>query len=81
MSLVMASCAVGFFSLLAFWKNNAALFMIAAGASIMLGLQWYDAYTTGTGLTMGLMLIAYALVCIAFAFRCIFWRNKEINEE
>ena len=76
MSLVLAGSAVMFFSFLAFWKLNALLFMLAAGASLMTGLQWYDVYTTSTGLTIGLMLIAYSLVCIAFAFRCLFWRGE-----
>lgn len=75
MGLALASLTVMFFSLLAFWKLNALLFMLAAGASLMVGLQWYDVYTTSTGLTIGLMLIAYSFVCIAFAFRCLFWRE------
>ena len=71
-----------FFSFLAFWRFNALLFMLAGGASLMVGLQWYDVYTTPAGLTIGLMLIAYALVCIGFAFRCIFWRDRITpNEE
>lgn len=67
---------VVFFSSLAFWKLNALLFMLAAGASLMVGLQWYDVYTTPAGLTIGLMLIGYSFVCIAFAFRCLFWRES-----
>lgn len=67
------------FSSLAFWRPNALLFMLAAGTSLLVGLQWYDVYTTPTGLTIGLMLIAYSLVCVAFAFRCLFWR--EFREE
>ena len=73
MSLVFAGLALVFLSFMAFWKLNALLFMLAGGASLMVGLQWYDVYTTSTGLTIGLMLIAYALVCIAFAFRCLLW--------
>lgn len=77
MILILAGCAVAFFSLLAFWKYNALLFMLAAGASIMVGLQWYDVYTTSTGLAIALMLIAYSLVCVGFAFACIFRRERE----
>ena len=80
MSLVLAGSAVMFFSVLAFWKLNALLFMLAGGASLMVGLQWYDVYVTSTGLTIGLMLIGYSFVCIAFAFRCLFWRGT-ISEE
>ena len=72
----MAFMALGLFSFLAFWKPNAVLFMILAGISIIAGLYWYDLYTTNIGLTMGLMLIAYALFCIGMAFRMMFWRQK-----
>ena len=80
MSLVLAGCAVVFFSFLAFWKLNALLFMLAGGASLMVGLQWYDVYTDNTGLTIGLMLIGYSFTCMAFAFRCLFWTER-ISEE
>lgn len=68
-------------SYLAFWRWNPVLFMLTAGASIVFGFYWYDAFTTNLGLALGLMMMAYALVCVGFAFRCIFWRNKEINED
>ena len=80
MSVVLAGSAVMFFSFLGFWKLNALLFMLAGGASLMVGLQWYDVFPTSTGLTIGLMLIAYSFVCIAFAFGCLFWRER-ISEE
>ena len=76
MSLWLALSALGLFSVLAFWKPNAVLFMLMAGISIILGLTWYDLYTTNMGLTMGLMLIAYALFCIGMAFRLLFWRQE-----
>lgn len=78
--MLWAAAVVAFFSLLAFWKNNAILFMLTAGASIMVGLQWYDVYTTDTGLAISLMLIAYSLVCIGFAFACIFRRERKVEE-
>lgn len=77
MSLILAGCAVMLFSLLAFWKYNALLFMLTAGASIMVGLQWFDVYTTSTGLAISLMLIAYSFVCIGFAFACIFLKQEK----
>lgn len=76
MSLVMAGSAVLFFSLMAFWRPNAVLFMVAAGASMMTGLYWYDVYTTNIGLSISLMLIAYSLLCIGLAFKCIFYRGE-----
>ena len=77
MSLLLAGCAVLLFSLLAFWKYNALLFMLTAGASMMVGLQWFDVYTTDTGLSISLMLIAYSLVCAGFAFACIFLKQDK----
>ncbi len=74
--MIWATAAVAFFSVLAFWKHSHLLFMLAGGASMMVGLQWYDVYGTNTGLSISLMLIAYSLVCIAFAFACMFWREK-----
>lgn len=75
MSLVLAGAAVVFFSLIAFWKANAIVFMLVAGASLMLGLYWFDVYPTDIGLAISLMFIAYSLVCLGLAFRCIFWRE------
>ena len=80
MSLALAGCAVVFFSVLAFWKSDALMFMLAAGASLMLGLYWYDIYTTNIGLAISMMLIAYSFVCLGFAYRYIFWRDR-LREE
>lgn len=66
-------------SLLAFWQYNPLLFMLVAGASMIFGLYWFDAFTTNLGLALGLMMIVYALVCVGFAFRCIF--KREIPSE
>ena len=66
---------VTLFSILAFWKPNAVLFMLVAGSSLILGLHWYDVYTTNIGLTIGLLLVAYGLFCIGMAFRMLFWRE------
>lgn len=80
MSLIFGFAVVALFSFLAFWKSNALLFMLLAGASLMVGFQWYDVYTTPVGLTISLILIAYSLVCLGFAFRCIFWRENKDEE-
>ena len=72
MSIALAGCAVVLFSLLSFWKYNAITFMLTAGVSLMLGLGWYDVYSTETGLSISLMLVGYSLACAAFAFACIF---------
>ena len=73
MGMIMA--AVVFFSLLAWWKLNAVMFMLAAAASITTGLYWFDLYTTNIGLSISLALIGYGLLCVGQAFRFIFWRE------
>jgi len=78
--LVLAGCAVVFFSMLAFWRYNAVMFMLASGASLITGLYWYDAYTDELGLAVGILLVAYSMVCLGFALQCIFWR-KPASEE
>jgi len=80
MNLLIAIIPVALFSALAFWKLSSLLFMLVAGGSLILGLAWYDAYTTELGLTIGMILIGYSLVCLGFAFRCIFWVEEESEE-
>ena len=76
MSVAVAGLAVAFFSIIAFWKSNFLMFMLAGGSSLMLGLYWYDVYTTTVGLGISLMLIVYSLVCLGMAFRYIFFRDR-----
>jgi len=70
-------------STLAFWLRTfqALLFMIVAGAALILGFFWYDAFTTSLGLALGLMMLLYAMVCVGLGFWCIFWRGKANSEE
>jgi len=75
MSVYLAGAVIAFFSAIAFWKANAIAFMLCAAASLMTGLYWFDGYTTDVGLSISLMLIAYAFLCLGLAFRCIFWRE------
>lgn len=74
--MILAGCAVVFFSWLAFWRYNALLFMLAAGASLMTGLYCFDTYANNLGMAMGVLLIAYSIVCLGFGVQCIFWRGK-----
>ena len=78
--MIVAGCAVIFFSLLAFWKYSAPLFMFTAGISIMTGFYWRDTYTNNMGLTVGIILIAYSFVCLIFALVCLF-KRRHIREE
>jgi len=60
------------FTTIAFWRGNPAIFMILAGISLMAGLASPDALTglgySTYGISVGLMLIAYAFVCVALAY-------------
>lgn len=77
MSLLIAIIPIALFSALAFWKPTAPLFMLVAGGSLIVGLTWYDAYTTNLGLAIGMVMIGYSLVCLGFAFSCILWTESE----
>ncbi len=81
MSLALAGAIVIFFSLLAFWRHNALMFMLAAGASTILGFYWFDTYINNLGLTIGLLLIAYGLCCLGFALMSIFWKGRARESE
>ena len=74
--MILAFFVVVFFSLLAFWRYNALLFMLAAGGSVMTGFYWRDTYTTNLGLAIGILLVVYGIVCLGFALPCIFWRKQ-----
>jgi hypothetical protein len=70
------------FSVLAFWKENHILFMITAGIAIITGLNAPDilsgiSATSSLGVTVGLMLILYALCCAGWAFKLMFWKGEE----
>ena len=75
MSVMLAGAVIAFFSAIAFWKANAQVFMICGGASLMTGLYTYDIYVSDIGLSISLMFIAYAFLCLALAFKHIFWRE------
>ena len=68
------------FSVLAFRVSDALLFMLAGGSSLMIGFRWYDLFTTNVGLSVGILLVAYSLVCLGFALQCIFWRERTSEE-
>lgn len=78
--MILAACAVAFFSIMGFWKQNTLMFMIAAGASLITGLYWYDTYFNNLGLAIGLLLIVYSLCCLGFGLGCLFKSRKIIEE-
>jgi len=65
----------------AFWKWNPLLFMLAAGASLICSFYWYDFLGNNLGLTIGLVMFVYALVCAAFGFCSIFQKLKTAMQE
>jgi hypothetical protein len=80
MSIILPGCALVFFSLLAFWRRNPVLFMIAAGVAILLGFSWWDTYPTDTGLGISLMLIVFSFTLVGFAFRYVFWAKPKYDK-
>ena len=58
------------FTALAYWRGNPIIYMLTAGIAIMLGLYSPDALTelgySTFGVTIGLMLITYSFVCLAY---------------
>jgi len=68
-------------SVFAFWRSNAVLFLITAGIAIMTGLKAPDLLTGDTAsplsMSIGLALIAYAFVCVAFAYLRLFRVGEE----
>lgn len=71
---------VAFFSVLGFWKPNAVLFMLAGGASMMAGLYW-DIGETGLRVSIGVIFIMYAFLCLAYAYRMLFWQGTPGADE
>ena len=74
--LLISLIVLIFFSAVALWKQNAVVFLLAAGTAIVLAFAWYDTYTTNLGLGISLMIVAYALVCMGWGFRLLFWREE-----
>ena len=64
-----------FFSIMAFWKENSLMFMLAGGVSILAGFCCYDVETNTWSLGISLVLWAYAIVCLIFGFMCMFKRS------
>jgi len=77
MSLYGAVIILVFLTVIAFWKPIAPLFMIMAGVSLMLGLYWFDVFTTEIGMAVSLALIAYSLICMGYAFKVALWDGSE----
>jgi hypothetical protein len=70
------------FCVLGYWKQNAIIFMILACISLPLGFSAPDVLssetvTTGADIAFGMILIIFAFLCSAWAFRLMLWREVE----
>ena len=66
-----------FFSGMAFWRPNPVFFILAGGCAFFNGLNWYDAIGTHEALAISLLLMIYAFLMWAYAFRYMFWRETD----
>jgi hypothetical protein len=64
------------FSILAFWRLNPVLFLIAGAVGLMSGLSIPDLLAGNTSsdlsLSLGLLVVAYGLACVVFAYVTLF---------
>ena len=81
LTLVLYFLPLVFFSVLGFWRTSAIGFLMAAGASIIVGLVWYDVDVTTRGLAIGLLFMGYSLACLGLAFGAMFSRGKSSPSE
>ena len=83
-TLAAGFTALGFLlivSALAFWKENAILFMILYGVAMIIGLNAPDILaiggaTTNVGIAVGLGLIGFSLLAAGWSFRLMFWSEE-----
>ena len=66
-----------FFSLLAFWKPNAVLYMLTGAVALFTGLFWYSEFGTPISMAIAMCLISYCLVCCGFAYKYLFLGKTE----
>lgn len=66
-----------FLSMLAWWKQNAILFLLTGAAAIVAGLSWRPEFPDVAGLTNGLVLVAYGIFCLGYALKLVVWGKDE----
>lgn len=77
---ILALLPLCLFSILAFWKASDVLFIILFGVAVMTGLAAPDIIngnynTTSLGISVGVLLVAYGILCAGWSFRLMFWRG------
>ena len=68
-----------FFSVMAFWKENSVMFMLAAGVAILVGFNCYDVETSTWMLGISLVLWVYSIACLIFGLMCMFKGGRQID--
>ena len=67
-------------TVLAFWHPHTVIFMVLAGVSLMIGLYTPDMLngtaSTPLGLGIGLMMVVFAFLCLALAYKEI-WPSED----
>lgn len=67
-------------SILAFWRQYSVLFMICAGLAMVAGAYMPDILNAGVtdelSISAAISLWLYSLVCIAFAYKTIFFPER-----
>lgn len=80
MALGLSFLATVFFSALAWWRYNAVAMLCAGGCSYITFYQWGNTYSNNYGFGVAIMFFVYALACIGYGFRLMFW-NKGAGDD
>ena len=65
---------------LAFWRGQAVLFLIAGGMAAMVGLTWGDVFVETQATVISLSFIALWLILWGYAFVYLFARKQQKDE-
>jgi hypothetical protein len=68
--------ALSLFTFLAYWKSNSLIFMFAGAVSMLCGVFATDAIPGALGISVGLILIMYGLVYLAFAYKFLLLKRR-----
>ena len=64
-----------FFSVIAFWRDNSIMFLLAAGVAVSVGFGFYDIESSPFTFGIALVIWAYSIVCLIFGLMCMFKRR------
>lgn len=66
---------------IAYWKESAVPFMVAGAVGIATSLYWYDTFTNTFGLAVSLPVFALSLYFLVTAFRAMFAKRGDDEED